>query len=139
MPKNIMKTPRSRISRTIANRTLKAGSTKKLSKEIAAYLLNDGRVGDLDSILRDIQADWAEAGYVEVLASSTFPLSEKVKLDIKSRMKKLYPRAKRIIVTEIHDEDVIGGVRLNLANQQLDLSIEAKLNKFKQLTTAGKD
>jgi F0F1-type ATP synthase delta subunit len=118
---------------------LKAGSTKKLSKEIAAYLLNDGRVGDLDSILRDIQADWAEAGYVEVLASSTFPLSEKVKLDIKSRMKKLYPRAKRIIVTEIHDEDVIGGVRLNLANQQLDLSIEAKLNKFKQLTTAGKD
>jgi F0F1-type ATP synthase delta subunit len=34
---------------------------------------------------------------------------------------------------------VIGGVRLSLANQQLDLSVESKLNKFKQLTAAGKE
>ena len=55
------------------------------------------------------------------------------------RSSALYPDAKKIIVTEVHDPEIIGGVKLSLANQQLDMSVEAKLNKFKQLTTAGKD
>jgi len=134
-----MKTSRTRIAHTIADRTLSGSSKKKLSQEVAAYLLTERRVGELDSLLRDVQADWAEAGYVEVLAASAYPLSAATKADIEKRIKPLYPNAKRIIVTEVHDTNVIGGVCLSLANQQLDLTIEAKLNKFKQLTTAGKE
>jgi F0F1-type ATP synthase delta subunit len=134
-----MKTSRTRVAQTIADRTLRDGSKKKLSQEIAAYLLTERRVGDLDSLLRDVQADWAEAGFVEVLAASAHPLTATVRANIEKRIKSLYPGAKRVIVTEVHDPEVIGGVRLSLANQQLDLSIEAKLNKFKQLTTAGKE
>ncbi len=129
-----MKTPRTRIAQTIADMTLKSGSSKKLSQEIAAYLLGERRVNELDSVLRDVQADWAEAGFVEVVASSAFPLSAATKADITKQIQKLYPNAKQIIVTEAHDPEVIGGVKLALANQQLDLTIEAKLNKFKQLT-----
>ena len=76
-----MKAPRTRIASTIADRTLNSGQSgqesaaKSVAKEVAAYLLAENRVGELDSILRDVQADWAEAGYVEVLASSAFPLS----------------------------------------------------------------
>jgi F0F1-type ATP synthase delta subunit len=134
-----MKTPRTQIAHIVADSALHGGSTKKLSKEIAAYLLSERRISELASLLRDVQADWAEAGFVEVLASSAHPLTTSVKADIQRQMKKLFPNARRIIVSEIHDPYVIGGVRLNLANQQLDLSVEAKLNKFKQLTTAGKD
>lgn len=134
-----MKTSRTRIAHIVADRALSGGSKKRLSQEVAAYLLSERRVGDLDSLLRDVQADWAEAGFVEVLAASAHPLSAAVKVDIEKRIKPLYPNAKRVIVTEVHDPAVIGGVRLSLANQQLDLSIEAKLNKFKQLTTAGKE
>ena len=133
-----MKTPRTRISSTIADRTLKNGSSAQLAKEVAAYLLAENRVGELDSILRDVQADWAKAGYVEVLAASAFPLSADVRANITKQVKSLYPDAKQVIVTEVPDPTVIGGVRLSLANQQLDLSVEAKLNKFKQLT-AGKE
>lgn len=134
-----MKAPRSRIARTIADKTLKGGSSKKIAQEIAAYLLTTKRTSELNSVLRDVQADWAEAGYVEVIASSAHPLTAAVKADIDKHVKQLYPSAKQIIVTEAHDPEVIGGVRLSLANQQLDLSVEAKLNKFKQLTLAGKD
>lgn len=109
-----------------------------LAKQVAAYLLAEGRVQELDSILRDVQADWAEAGQVEVLASSAFPLSMGIRADVTKQIKSLYPDAKQVIVTEVLDPEIIGGVRLSLANQQLDLSVEAKLNKFKQLT-AGKD
>ncbi|MFI5270896.1 MAG: F0F1 ATP synthase subunit delta [Candidatus Saccharimonadales bacterium] len=134
-----MKEPRTQISQMIASKVLKSGSSKKLLQEIAALLLFEHRVGDLDSILRDVQNDWANNGYVEVLATSAFPLDKSTKLDIEKRIKKYYPNAKRIIVTEIRDPEIIGGVRLNLADKQLDLSIEAKLNKFKHLTSAGKD
>lgn len=134
-----MKTPRTRIAATIASQTLKNGVSKKLSREVAAYLLSERRVNDLDSVLRDVQADWAAAGYVEVIASSAHPLTAGVKADIIKRIKQLYPAARRIIVTEAHDPGVIGGLRLRLANQQLDLSVVSKLNRFKQLTITGKD
>jgi F0F1-type ATP synthase delta subunit len=123
----------------IADRTLNRGSSKQLSKEVAAYLLSERRVSELGSILRDVQADWAESGFVEVIASSAHPLTDELKTEIASQIKKLYPDANQVLVTEQHDPEVIGGVRLALANHQLDLSIEAKLNKFKQLTVNGKD
>src|SRR3954471_10949075 len=117
-----MKTPRTRISRTIADKTLAGANSKQLSKEIAAYLLSERRTSELNSVLRDVQADWAEAGHVEVIASSAHPLTNEVKADIDRQVRKLYPDAKQIIVTAEHDPEVIGGVRLSLANQQLDLS-----------------
>jgi F-type H+-transporting ATPase subunit delta len=129
-----MKTPRTKIASTIADRTLKSGASSKLAKEIAAYLLAEKRVGELESVLRDVQVDWAENGYVEVLASSAHPLDADSKAKITKQVKTLYPTADKIVVTEVLDPEVLGGVRLSLANQQLDLSVEAKLNKFKQLT-----
>jgi F0F1-type ATP synthase delta subunit len=134
-----MKQLRTKISKVIADQTLAGGNAQQLSQEVAAYLLSERRVNELDSILRDIQADWAAAGHVEVIAASAHPLSAETKSEIERQVKQLYPAAKRIVVVETDDPAVIGGVRLNLANQQLDLSVEAKLNKFKQLTTAGKD
>lgn len=134
-----MKQPRTKIARTIADTTLSSGVSKDFNKQVAAYLLAEHRVGDLDSILRDVQQDWANKGYVEVLAASAHELTAEIKADIVSEIQRHYPATKKVVVTEVHDPGVIGGVQLSLANQQLDLSVEAKLNKFKQLTTAGKD
>ena len=134
-----MKTPRTRLARTIAAKTLAKGIDKDYAREVAAYLLTEGRVNELDSLLRDVAASWAERGHVEVLARSAHPLSANDKRDITARIKALYPEADKIVVTEVTDPSLIGGVRLSVANQQLDLSVEAKLHKFKQLTTAGKE
>jgi F0F1-type ATP synthase delta subunit len=129
-----MKQPRSKIAKAIADKTLRSGSNKRYAQEVAAYLLAERRVNELDSLLRDVQADWAQSGHVEVLAASAHDLSPAIKAEIERQIKRIFPDAKKIIVTEVHDSEVIGGVRLSLADRQLDLSIEAKLNKFKQLT-----
>lgn len=134
-----MKTPRSRIAGTIADRTLKQGVNKRYAKEVAAYLLEQRRVGDLDSILRDVQSDWAQAGHLEVIASSAHPLTAPIRADITRRVKGLYPSVKKVVINEVQDPAIVGGVRLNLPGKQLDLSVEAKLNRFKQLTSAGKE
>lgn len=132
-----MKTPRHQIAAYLAERSLASGaSADKLSREVAAYLLETNRTGELSSLMRDVQELRAERGIVEVLASSAHELSAGAKSDIEANVKRLYPDAKRIIISEVRDTNVVGGVRLELANQQLDLSVRGKLNRFKQLTTA---
>ena len=134
-----MRTPRSDIASTIAAHTYYDGNSKEYARQIAAMLLVEGRVAELDSLLRDIQADWALHGYVEVLAHSAHPLTPTTKAEIAERIKPVFPKAKKVVVTEVIDPSIIGGVKIRLAHQQLDLSVEAKLNKFKQLTGAGKE
>jgi F0F1-type ATP synthase delta subunit len=134
-----MKQPRTKLASLIADRTMKSGRSRRLAGEIAAYLLSERRVNELDSVLRDVQADWAQAGRVEVIARSAHGLTPQLRNDITKRLKPLYPQAKQILVTEVHDPAVIGGVRLNLADRQLDLSIRTKLDNFKQAAMAGKE
>jgi F0F1-type ATP synthase delta subunit len=133
------KLSRTKISDLIAQRTIKAGVSKKFDKEIAAYLLFEGRTNELNSLMRDVQVDWADHGQVEVTAVTAHPLTEAVRSDIKKEVKNVFPKAEKIIITPRIDPNVIGGLRLELPSQLLDLSVRAKLNKFNQLTVSRKD
>jgi F-type H+-transporting ATPase subunit delta len=134
-----MKTPRSEIADAIAAHTYHGGLSKEYAREIAAFLMDEGRVDELDSLLRDIQAIWQLHGHVEALAYTAHPLTPEVHAEIIERVKQMVPGADEFVVTEVIDPEVVGGVKIRLANQQLDLSVESKLNKFKQLTAAGKE
>jgi F0F1-type ATP synthase delta subunit len=129
-----MKTSRTVVARTLAGRL----SDPKLARETAAYLITERRVSELDSLIRDIEQYRADHnGVVELTAVSAHELDAKVISDIETRLKQAYPEAKDFIINQQLDASVVGGVRLELANQQLDLSVRNKLNTFKQLTTGG--
>lgn len=128
-----MKSARLALADYLAERSLKSGLNRRLSRQVAAYLLSERRTSELNSLMRDVQADWATDGYVEVLASSAHPLSPALKKDIATSVRRLFPKAAKVQITDTLDPSIIGGVRLSLANQQWDLSVKAKLNKFKQL------
>ena len=130
-----MKQSRQPLAKIMAQRTATANS-KQLAEDIAGYLLAEKRTADLDSLMRDIQQIRTDQGIVEVNAITSHELSSNSITEIKSTIKKNYPNAKTIIVNPVIDPDIVGGVRLTLANEQLDLSVRSKLNKFKQLTTA---
>lgn len=130
------KTPRYQIAGLLAKKSLAAGLNEaKFAKEIAAYLLEAGRTDELDSLLRDIIAYRAKQGIVEVTAVSAHDLSPAIEADIKLQAKALFPDAKQIIINKRYEPSVLGGVRLELVDKQLDLSIRSKLNRFKELTT----
>lgn len=131
------KISRLKIAAAMADKLDLAKNEKQLSREIAAYLLSLRRTSELDSLLRDIMQIRADRGIVEVTAVTAHPLTAAVSKDIEKNIRTHFPAAKTIIVSEIHDDQVVGGVRLELANQQLDLSVRAKLNRFKQLTGTG--
>jgi F0F1-type ATP synthase delta subunit len=132
------KVPRHHIAEVLAKRSLGRVSEKTLSQHIAAYLVTEGRTNDLEPLLRDIMQYRAEHGIVEVMAVSAYPLSDAVRTDIERQVKRVFPDATEIIISEEIRPDMVGGVRLELPNQQFDLSVRAQLNRFKQLTTAGK-
>ena len=134
-----MKTPRHQVAAALAQKSLGSINEPKFAKEVAAYLLTERRTGELDSLMRDVMQYRADHGIVEVSALSAHPVTASVRADIEHQMKNLYPAAKQVVINEVHDAGVVGGVRLELANQQLDLSVRAKLNRFKQLTAQGKE
>lgn len=132
------KLPRHQIAQVLAERSLGRIDAKAFSDHIAAYLLAEGRTAELEPLLRDIMQYRADHGIVEVVAVSAHPLSAAVRGDIERQVNAAVPGAKQIIISEELQPDLVGGVRLELPNQQFDLSVRAKLSRFKQLTTAGK-
>jgi F0F1-type ATP synthase delta subunit len=131
-----VKVPRSELVPVLAKLSQKL-PPKKFTAEMANYLLSENRIGELDSLARDLINYRAENGVVEVTAVSARPLAPSVLNDAKRKVKQLYPAARQIIVNQRIDDDQIGGVRLEMPGKQLDLSVRNKLNQFKQLT-AGK-
>jgi F0F1-type ATP synthase delta subunit len=131
-----MKTPRSELIPVLAKLSTKL-SVKKFSAEVADYLLDENRTGELDSLARDLVDYRAANGVVEVSAVSAHQLSPAALKEIKQKVKQIYPQARQIIINQRLDPDQIGGLRLELPNQQLDLSLRAKLNQFKQMTAGN--
>lgn len=129
-----MKQSRHHLAEVIAEKTLHVTDAKLLAKEIAAYLLDNKQVGDLQSLMRDIIQYRANNGIVEAIAASASELPQDVLDDIKKMLEANYPAAKRIIVRQKRDDSVVGGLRIDMANEQLDMSVKAKLNTFKRLT-----
>ncbi len=134
-----MKVSRARIADVIAEDSLKKGFSKDEARSIAAYLLDTKRTGELDSLLRDIRDTWAEHGFVEVTATCAHELSASVREDVTAEVRKLYPSAKKIAIVEQIDPSIVGGVRIEFANRQLDLSVQSDLSKFKTLAVNRKD
>lgn len=131
------KLPRHDIAKVLAERSLGRFDAKQFSEQIAAYLLQERRTADLEPLLRDIMQYRADHGIVEVIAVSAHPINDAVRSDITAQIQSLFPEATQIIISEELQPDVVGGVRLELPNQQLDLSVRNKLSRFKQLTTPG--
>ena len=134
-----MKAPRRQIAELIAGRSLGKKLTGKQITEIAAYLLEEGRVSELSSLMRDVQSLWADKGYVEVIATSAHELSPQVIRDIEAEARRIYPDAKRIVVTPKLDPALVGGVQLAITDYRLDASVAGELQKFKMLAAQGKD
>ncbi len=134
-----MKTPRKQIASIIAKQSLGKGLTKSQVQSLAAYLLEEGRTGELGSLMREVQSAWADRGQVEVIAASAHELSPQVKSDIEAEARRMYPDAQRVVVTHQLDPDLIGGVRLSIVDYRLDLSVTGELKKFKMLAVHGKD
>lgn len=122
----------SRVStRNIAKATLqllKSGTDSQLvARELAGYLIAERRTRELEALTRDIeQLRYKQDGVLEAEAASAHTLTDEIKQQITDQLD-----AKTVLIDDIHDPEIVGGVRVRALDKQLDISVETKLNQLK--------
>jgi F-type H+-transporting ATPase subunit delta len=129
-----MSIARKDLAAILGERTLHVRDVRTLAGAIAAYLLEEKRTSDLESLIRDIMQYRLDHGIVEADLVSAHELPEHVLQDVKAILRQEYPHAKEINLDTDVDPAVVGGVRIELPNEQLDMTVKAKLDTFKRLT-----
>lgn len=124
---------RTKLAAYIAEAIATEKSEEVIAQNVAAYLIENGKTADLNSLMRDVQELRARhAGVVELTARSAYPLNSDEKNQIEDVIKSQYPNAKEVIMHEEHDARVIGGASISLAQANLDVTIRAKLNRLRE-------
>lgn len=134
-----MNVSRRHLAEVIGERTLHTKDTRELAREVAAYLLDTGQSAQLESLIRDIMEYRAQHGVVEAIAVSAHDITDATVKDVEAILKHEYPKAKSLHVIRHIDPAVVGGVRVDLANEQLDLTVRNRLDTFKRLTAGIKE
>ena len=107
--------------------------TDSVANKVAGFLIDNNKTSELGSIMRDVTSLRAsEKGVVELTATSAFALDSEAKLMIEKLTEEHFKNVKKIIIHEVIDKSVIGGVNIDFANANLDLTIRAKLNKLRE-------
>lgn len=120
------------VANHIASQLSEDIDEQDLAISVASYLIDEGKTASLDSLLRDVMELRAKNGIVELTARSAFAIAPEQKVMIQKVAKNQYPGAHKVIIHEILDPTVIGGVSLSLANSSLDMTIKSKLNHLRE-------
>jgi len=127
---------RTDLAAIIAERTMHMTNHDDITRAVAAYLLEEGRTEDVSSLMRDVAQCRAKYGIVEATVVSAYELSPSALHEVKDALKSEYPNAKSFVINKQIDPSLVGGLRIEMAGEELDLSVRAKLNTLKRLTAA---
>jgi len=126
-----------KLAQIVEGKLSKSTSNSALAKQIASYLIETRQTQHLASLMREVMAIRAEAGVIEINAVSAFNLEQKVKNELNLLIKREYPKAKKVMLDQKIDVDLVGGVRLDMPSEQLNLTIHDRMSRFKQVAIKG--
>lgn len=124
------KLSRRTLATHFANEVLAGASVKKLSRQLAAYLVESRRTSELSLMTREIQYRLSEKGHVMGTVTTAHELSAATKTAIEAFAKQ-QSNAKSLRLDVIVDESVLGGVKLDLPGHELDATISRQLTNLK--------
>ena len=117
-----------RLAAYVAGQLLASGDKKRLIKELAAYLIETGRVRDLNQAVAAIEEALASRGAVVATVTTARPLSPENKQAI---VKHFTPTGTKLYIREQIDPSVIGGFKIELPGSQFDGTVIHKLTTLK--------
>lgn len=117
-----------RLAAYVAGQLLASGDKKRLIEELAAYLIETGRVRDLNQAVAAIEEALASRGAVVATVTTARPLSPENKQAI---VKQFTPTGAKLYIREQIDPSVIGGFKIELPGSQFDGTVIHKLTTLK--------
>lgn len=124
---------RKELAAVIGEKTLHVRDRNTLATSVAAYISSSVKAVDLDSLMRDVMQYRLEHGIVEAIAVSAHPIDNRVLRDIEELLREHFPDSKSIVIDSKIDPKIIGGIRIELPQENLDLSVRSKLNTLKRM------
>lgn len=101
-------------------------SNEQLVNEIASFVITERRTADLSKIMREVERQRQLSGLSEVTITTAYPATEDVKAQIKQIL-----GGEELIINEVVDKNVIGGVRVESDGYFLDLTVRGRLERLK--------
>lgn len=124
------KASRKELAQVLADIIDRTTDQQMLAKAVARFVSEHRLAKELDSIMREVERIRAAEGVVEATVTTAFPLTDALKRDIRSLISK-ERNVKHVVINEVVNQDVIGGLRIEAGEQQLDVTIQGKLNRLK--------
>ena len=101
-------------------------SMREVSSKVAAYLIDERKTTELPKVMRAIEEELARKGSTQVVVTSAREVSSEIKMQLAEML-----NAQNPVFTEIIDKNVIGGVKARSGEQEIDLTVRGRLNRFK--------
>ena len=116
------KIPRRKIAEYAASRITAGDPVATVLDEVAAYLLETGRVREQTLIVRAIEDALARMGDVVANVTTAHPLDAEQRAEVKKLI-----GAPTVHLREVVNPDVLGGVRLETPGARLDGTLQRKI------------
>lgn len=116
------KLSRRKIAEYFADKVLAGGSVADALTEIAAYLIESGRVRETNLVIRALEDALSDRGTVVASVASARPLDEMMKSELSALI-----GAETVLFRETVNPELIGGVLIETPQQTLDATIKRKL------------
>lgn len=119
------------MNQTITRRSLARYAASQLNagipadqvmNQLAAYLVESGRVREADLVVRTIEDEFAAEGIIIARVITAEPLSDKLREFVAARL-----NGQTVHIDEKIDPAVLGGIRIETADSLFDGTVKRKL------------
>ena len=124
---------RRRVAKFIAKQLAGGESVSRISKILAAYLVDNKQRRQVDLFLRDIETELAnEYGHLAADVTAARKLTSETKRAL-AEMLQRETGAKKVELIEDIDPELLGGVVVKTPEAELDASLKTKLTRLKAI------
>ena len=118
------------IADYVATGLVEGKNKKLLFRQLAAFLVESKRTKELDLVVRDIEWNLAEKGFVQATVSSAFELTAETTKALESFVKNK-TKATQVSLKKHVDRTLLGGMKITLPGRELDQTVAHKLTVLK--------
>ncbi len=109
-----------------------ATGNNQVVNEIAAYLITAHRTREVELLVRDIESALARRGVLVAHVTSARALGESVKASLEDLLTRTFD-ARQLHLDETVQPELLGGIKIAAADQELDTTIRRRLNQLKSV------
>lgn len=109
-----------------------AAGNNRVVDEVAAYLLMAHRTREVELLVRDIESALARRGVLVAHVTSARALGESAKASLEDLLTRTFD-ARQLHLDETVQPELLGGIKVAAADQELDTTIRRRLNQLKSV------